>query len=312
MSACSLSFGLFLLLASFARSTSANTCAPPEKALEPTGPKRWAVVALTKPGRSDTAMRNSALVKALQPYANKHDITFIFFSEHTFDSALSSELTNQFKSIRAKVEFINTASRGFSQKERFGYKYMCKFFAVDIFDYLRQRFDYYMRCDTDCYIKTMGYDLLQFVEENKVGYGFALRKLEAHKPTRETLTPWVDKYIGSCGIVPSAPMDRPLSACFNFYNNWHVGDVSFFTRRDVAHFLSAVNASGNILTHRWGDSTVQAYAVRLFMDPASIVQVPNFTYIHGSHSNRLVTTFNEGRSTDIPQKLPFLLFRKSV
>jgi hypothetical protein len=40
----------------------------------------------------------------------------------------------------AEVKIIDTSSRGFlHQKEgRFGYKYMCKFFSLDVYDYLRE------------------------------------------------------------------------------------------------------------------------------------------------------------------------------
>lgn len=186
---------------------------------------------------------------------------------------------------------------------------MCKFFALDIYEYLRE-FDYYMRCDTDCYLRSMEYDIMRWAEESNLGYGFAVRKLEAHGPTKQTIPVWVDKYITKCSLQPTAVMDRPLSTCFNFYNNWHIGKVSFFLRPDVRHFLTAVNSSGHILADRWGDSTIQAYAVRLFMHPAQIIQVPNFTYVHGSHGNKVVSTWNDGADTNVPQKLPNWTYRQ--
>jgi hypothetical protein len=178
---------------------------------------------------------------------------------------------------------------------------MCKFFSLDIYDYLNE-YDYYMRVDSDNTIRTVDYDILQWAESVNVGYGFAMRKIEAHGPTKEKLPKWVDKYIETCHITPSAVMDEPLSTCFNFYNNWHLGRVGFFNRPDVRHFLMAVNASGYIQSDRWGDSTIQAYAVRLFMDPRQIVQVPNFAYVHGSH-DKLVSTFGDGSDTNVPQRL---------
>jgi hypothetical protein len=33
-----------------------------------------------------------------------------------------------------------------------------------------------------------------------------------------------------------------------------------------------------------GDSDIQAYAVRLFMDPAAVKRVPDMEYVHGSTS----------------------------
>ena len=258
---------------------------------------------MARPGKSEIVHRNRKLAEKLRPYASKHNITVVVFSEVKFPSAALESWRAVFKGV-ANVDLVDTSSRGFNGPERFGYKYMCKFFSLDIYDYLRDNYDYYMRCDTDCFIEQMEYDILQWTEDNHVGYGFAMRKLEAHRPTATTLPDWSANYLKQCDMQPSAVMDVPFSTCINFYNNWHIGRVSFFNRPDVRHYLEAVNASGHILSHRWGDSTIQAYAVRMFMNPAEIRQVPNFKYTHGSHGNKLVSTFGDGSETQVPQKLP--------
>jgi len=262
--------------------------------------KRWAIVALAKSGKSNLEERNTALAAKLRPYANKHNITVLVFGEFPFSKSEVNSWRRAFASI-AEVKTISTYSRGYNLKERFGYKYMCKFFSLDMYEYL-EGYDYYMRCDTDCVVNTLNYDILEWTETNKVGYGFAMRKIEAHGPTKQLLPVWTQKYIRNCAIQPTGLMDEPLSTCFNFYNNWHIGSVSFFLRPDVQHFLRTVNDSGHILNDRWGDSTIQAYAVRLFMLPQSIRQVPNFEYYHGSHQ-RVVSTVGDGRKTNVPQKL---------
>jgi hypothetical protein len=292
---------LIVLLLVFSR-TEANKCASSTEQKR-TGKVRWAIVALARPGKAEIVKRNQLLAEKLRPFASKHDITVVMFSEKQFPASAVASWKTTFSGV-ANVQLIDTSSRGFSGPERYGYRYMCKFFSLDIYDYLRDKFDYYMRCDTDCYIDTLRYDLLQWVEDNNVGYGFAMRKLEAHKPTRDTLPAWSASYMEQCAMTPSAAMDVPFDTCFNFYNNWHIGRVSFFNRPDVRHYLETVNASGHILSHRWGDSTIQAYAVRMFMDPAQIKQVPEFKYIHGSHGNKMVSTFGSGEETDVPQKLP--------
>lgn len=266
---------------------------------------RWAIITLARPGRTDLQMkmRNDNLILKLKPYSHSHNITVIFFSEMIFPHSAVTDLTKDFKDV-GSVRIIDTSSNKYEGPESFGYKYMCKFFAIDVYEYLKNDYDYYMRCDTDCYLQELNYDILQWTVDNNVGYGFSMRKIEAHQETRLNLPFWTEKYMRKCDIQPTAPMDEPMSTCFNFYNNFHVGSVAFFNRPDVHHFLRAVNTSGHILSSRWGDSTIQAYAVRIFMNPAAIVQVPNFSYIHGSHSNRLVSTFGDGHLTTVPQRLP--------
>jgi Glycolipid 2-alpha-mannosyltransferase len=264
---------------------------------------RWAIIALTRPDREDVDVRNTKLAQKFQPYSKLHNITTIFFSEEEVPSKTLLEWTKAFKDVGA-VRVIDTSSKGFSGIERYGYKYMCKFFALDLYEYLKDDYDYYFRCDTDCYLKQLEFDVFQWAVDNSVEYGYAMRKLEAHNPTKKSLPYWTENYVEKCGLLPSALMDGSLQVCFNFYNNFHIGKVSFFRRPDVQHFLLAVNASGYIKSKRWGDSTIQAYAVRLFMHPAAIVQVPNFSYIHGSHGHRMISTFGDGNLTAVPQRLP--------
>ena len=261
----------------------------------------WAIVALTKPGKTDLSIRNSAIAQRIRNYSHLYDFTIIFFSEKTFSSNEINEWTKTFDGI-AKVKLINTESNGFNLKERYGYKYMCKFFALDIYSYLKE-YDYYMRIDSDCYLKSLTYDIFSWIETSKIEYGYALRKLEAHGPTKQTLPTWTHKYLQKCDIKAKSLMDRPLTTCFNFYNNFHIGKVSFFMREDVQHYLHSVNQSGHILNDRWGDSSIQAYAVRIFLQPCQIGLIPNFSYVHGSH-DKLVSSFGDGSKSEVPQQLP--------
>lgn len=262
---------------------------------------RWAIVALTKPGKQQLNNRNEALARIIKPYASLHDITIIFFSEFTFLKEEISQWERVFNGI-AKTRIISTANLGFNLPQRYGYKYMCKFFGIDIYNILSE-YDYYLRCDSDCIIESLNYDVFAWAENHNVGYGYALRKLEAHAPTRATLPAFTKKYMSKCNVNPSSFASTGISTCFNFYNNLHIAHLKFFKRNDVAHYLTAVNDSGNILNIRWGDSTIQAYAVRLFMPQNQVQLIPNITYVHGSHG-KLVTTFGDGSGSTVPQRLP--------
>ena len=264
---------------------------------------RWAIIALIKPGKSDLRIRNDHLIKIIKPYSQSHNITIIFFSEVEYPLSSLAGWIDDFKGV-GNVRLINTASNGFNGPERYGYKYMCKFFSLDVYEYLKNDYDYYMRCDTDCFIKKLDYDIFQWAVDEKVEYGFVMRKIEAHRPTVQSLPVWNEKYMKVCNVQATAPMGRSMKVCFNFYNNFHIGRVDFFQRPDVQHYLLAANSSGNIQSHRWGDSTIQAYAVRLFMNPAAIVQVLNFSYIHGSHADKVISSFGDGSDTMVPQRLP--------
>jgi hypothetical protein len=288
-----------------------NTCLKDSSvALEtplPTKSPRWAIICLARFKKNDLNQRNKALAVKLAPYVKDREVDIIFFSENVATPLMKATHKKQFANMNVKVKYMNTAHLAFKGKPNrgFGYKYMCKFFAIDVFDMLNAAgYDYYLRCDTDCIIDTLDYDIFTWTEKHKVEYAYSARKLEAHKPTRETIVPFVQKYMQNCGIEPASLLGYPISKAFNFYNNFHIGATAFFLREDVQHFLQAVNNSGQIWENRWGDSTIQAYAVRLFAKEDRIKFVPQFAYVHGSHSNRKISTANGGKDTDLPQKLP--------
>jgi len=79
---------------------------------------------------------------------------------------------------------------------------MCKFFMLDIFEYLRP-YAYYLRCDTDCFVESLGRDIFSWAEQEDVHYGWVIKKLELHGPTKATFPPWVKRYTESCAIEPS-------------------------------------------------------------------------------------------------------------
>ena len=268
---------------------------------------KWAIVSLTK-NKPVLSKRNTLLANVIRPYAAGHDITIIIFSEMKNFAAEVGTWQQQFAGI-GKVKYVDTSTDGFRDPNgqwKYGYKYMCKFFMLDMYRYLHE-YDYYLRVDSDDFFEKLTYDMFSWVEKNNVEYGWGARKIEGHGATRRTLPPWTAKYAHDCGIWPSALMDSPLNTCFNFYNNFHVGKVSFFLQPDVMHFLLAVNASGHVENHRWGDSSIQAYAVRLFMDPARIRMLPDLTFVHKSHNFKKITTFTKGVETLklLPQSLPY-------
>jgi hypothetical protein len=265
---------------------------------------RWAIVCLyssKKPGK--IKRRNDMLASAIKPYSMSHNISIIFFSEDYIGEMDVLEWERSFQGI-ATVRTIDTSRNGFNLPERYGYKYMCKFFMLDIYSYLRNDYDFYLRCDPDCYINYMGTDIFAWAEQNSIDYGWVLRKLESHKPTVSTLPRWVDQFTKVCEISPKCPMGHPMSTCFHFYNNFHLARVNFFERTDVRRFLIAINDSSFLQTHRWGDSDLQAYAVRLFIDEGSLKMIPDIEYVHGSHKNRRISTFGDGSNTTVPNRLP--------
>lgn len=266
-------------------------------------PTRWAIVALTRPTDININTRNANLKNYLRKIkASNHNITLLFFSEFKVKQRTKDLWLKIFKGI-ATIRIINTFDDGFDSDDRYGYKYVCRFFSVSIFKYLQADYDYYLRLDGDVYIKKLDYDIFTWAKNNDADYVFGTRKIESHGLTRQTLPQWVMNYTKLNNVTPSCDMNESLAFCFNFYNNFHIGKVAFFTSPQVTHFLNAVVDTNAIERLRWGDSTIHAYAVRLFSQPHKLFQVENFTYIHGSHGLVIVSNGHDIEST-VPNQLP--------
>jgi hypothetical protein len=182
-------------------------------------------------------------------------MTFLFFSEDTFPPTTLQEWRDQFRDI-GEVQLIDVSSKAYHMPPplpHYGYKWMCKFFTVDLYEYLLP-YDYYLRIDSDNVVissplsssqQIFTYDFMSYVEENEIEYGYVIRKYEPHQETRQTLPAFIESYIDKCELKPKIP--RPsFDLLFNFYNNFHVGKVSFFTQPHVRHFMVATNTSGQL------------------------------------------------------------------
>jgi hypothetical protein len=251
---------------------------------------QWAVVALipaTVHHVETMRKRNALLARYLSRHpSNENNVSILIFSESTFENRTYEEWDNDFKNV-TRVQFIDTSSLGFNRKDRFGYHYMCKFFMLDIYEFLKP-YDYYWRLDGDCFLLKLNFNIFDWMKNSSIEYAYATKGVEQHKQTKETLPPWLLNYTNQCAIIPTALLDNPLDAPVHFYNNFHLGSVAFFQRPDVQHFLLSVNDSGYLTTHRWGDAPLQGYAVRLFMDPKAVQKVPGLEYVHGSHRIKVV------------------------
>jgi hypothetical protein len=75
---------------------------------------RWAIVALAKPNDARLKIRNAAIAEKLKPFASKHDITAVFFSELQIPDQLEEEWRSTFSAgkehclLVAKRLLINT------------------------------------------------------------------------------------------------------------------------------------------------------------------------------------------------------------
>ena len=190
--------------------------------------------------------------------------------ENTEVVDIRKNLTNNLK----KIPHINAVVEG---KRNIGYKGMCLFNFSEYIYYLRG-YDYVVRLDGDSIIHS---DLFldNFIDSGKI-YGYVKDQFDSHKDTKETLPCAIKKYIDNNNV--KILCDREKISSWNFYNNFHISKLSFWQKPEVLDFINFIHQEGGIEKYRWGDSTLQANAVRMFC-PAEEIFKFDFKYEHGSH-----------------------------
>ncbi|KAJ8600784.1 hypothetical protein CTAYLR_006110 [Chrysophaeum taylorii] len=182
-----------------------------------------------------------------------------------------------------------------------GYKHMCRFYGIQVFDVATKLgLDLIMRVDDDVFmLRTVDYDPFRVLWESGAVYAYGASTVESHVHTALTFGPWVETFCQSiidsrhdddrdCASLAASIVERM------FFNNVFATVVDFWRRPDVRAYHNAIDASGAIYVHRWGDAPIQTAAVRLFTtfdhgyESSSAKQFPQLHYVHFSTDNLIV------------------------
>ena len=143
----------------------------------------------------------------------------------------------------------------------------CHLMSMIWFHALRE-YQYAMRVDEDVCLTRLPQEL--FLSALSAAYAFGLDTVESHLETVETLSPWLAGYMAVMGAEPTIP---PLPTNRIYFTNFFITRVDWWHTPMVTHFLDAVNASGGIYRHRWGDAPIQTAALRLHAAPGSVQHI---------------------------------------
>jgi hypothetical protein len=217
---------------------------------------------------------------------NKHfGYPVIIFHEgniHPSHQSVISKLTPNivFFDVSGKA-FFEPSDLPIEYKNQIGYKHMCRFYAMQMYDLVGD-FDYIMRLDDDSYIDSpIKYDLFSFMQKRNFIYGYIHKENDYHKDTVTTLPAFTQEYIRKNNIQINCTLDD-INALY-YYSNFVVTSVPFWKRPDVQGYLHAVDESLGIYQYRWGDHVIQTLALKMFCEPERIHLFHDFRYSHGSH-----------------------------
>ncbi|CAE8684193.1 unnamed protein product, partial [Polarella glacialis] len=159
---------------------------------------------------------------------------------------------------------------------------MCRFYAMQWFHAVRS-YEYAMRLDQDVCVTSIA-DVLSTMREHRADYAYGLYTEELHQRTVVTIQPWLDYFFWSRGITPKI---QPVDAQYMYFTIFFVANVSWWFQHEVQAFLEAIDRSGGIYAHRWGDAPIQSAVLRTFVNPKKMLHI-FMDYSHGSTANEIV------------------------
>jgi hypothetical protein len=152
-----------------------------EKRTTSKGRIRAVIIYLSRSLPEDIASLKLSLSLLDLNFNNRFQYPVVIFHED-FDETLMEQIC---RSTRSKVYFepvhfevpsflSKTEIPEFRPDSSIGYRHMCRFFAVSVFEHPALRgYDWYWRLDTDSFIlNRVDYDVFRFLQEHDFSYGY--------------------------------------------------------------------------------------------------------------------------------------------
>ena len=182
------------------------------------------------------------------------------------------------------MHFVDISALWDMQYKLDGYKKMCRFYAVQLWQLVAE-YEIVMRLDDDSMIETPMPKRLEWFVDQPIDYGYVFRHHDGHQPDKAPFAAFLRD-----GPWDAGALARVGDTHNEYYNNFFIARTAFFLQEDVSNFLAKLDrifyAPGALhVESRLGDANVHAVLVRLFH--ARIVELRGFDYNHMSHRKRV-------------------------
>lgn len=170
-----------------------------------------------------------------------------------------------------------------SDKFELGYKHMCHFWAIDMFDYLSE-YEYIIRIDEDVIVKTFHPNLMDTIISSDIKFAvpFICEFLD-DPDVIVGLRQLFEKFCLENNLTPRTKFENVYAPNTNFF----ILNLKYFKTHDlVQKFLKEIDDSHGIYSNRWGDATTWGIIVHSIVDEPFYV-LDMVEYFHGSHGHHV-------------------------
>jgi hypothetical protein len=167
--------------------------------------------------------------------------------------------------------------------ERFpvGYKHMCHFWSIDLFEYLSD-YQYTIRIDEDCYVGRVNPKVFEAVIEQEIKFAVPFICPVLDDPN---VIVGLEKLLNDFTTENNIPMPVLYSDIKAPNTNFMMLDLKFFKEHEIVQkFLAKIESSHGIYSNRWGDAPI--WGIILYaLSGVDFYELSNTGYFHGSHSH---------------------------
>ena len=252
------------------------------------------------------------LTSTSMSHVENFQVDFVIFHEGDVKESQQMSISKVVKSIHQHFEvkfldisdvFIKTEPLS-SINDAPGYTAMCRFWSFQAFPILSEmEYTHFWRVDDDINIRQgTGSNIVGLIDEFEAPhpYTYAYKKYagDAHGLTQLTLPSFAARWARECShtlVLKCGNNKKEVSGeddlCidhFNFYNNNGAGRIDFWMLEDVRAFLDSTERAQGIEKFRWGDSTIQALALKMFLREEEFLFMPDEMLLQEHHKHKII------------------------
>ncbi len=168
-----------------------------------------------------------------------------------------------------------------SERFTLGYKHMCHFWSIDIFDYLPE-YQYTIRIDEDCYVDRIDPEVFNSIISQNIKFAVPFICPVLDDPNVIVgLEQLLNKFYRDNNITPPVEYKKIKAPNTNFM----IFNLKFFKQHKIVQkFLSEIEKSHGIYSNRWGDAPIWGIILYALAN-VDFYELPRIGYLHGSHNH---------------------------
>lgn len=184
-----------------------------------------------------------------------------------------------FDDAKNKVNLELCPPTELSSRFNLGYKHMCHFWAIDVFEYLLE-YRHVIRIDEDVLLLEIDPRIIEEIIESDVKFCVAnMCTFLDDADVMVGLETLLNKFYEKNNIIPKVAYKNIYAPNTNFM----IFDLHYFKNHEIVQkFLLDIENSHGIYSNRWGDATI--WAIILYaLQEGDFYCCEDIQYYHGSH-----------------------------